>query len=98
MTDSTSLVITRADLADHLAASGALSKKTAFAALGDLIDIIARHLQADCVIYLKGLGRFEVIATTERPGRNPRTGEPTVIPAGRRVKFKPSKHLLKEAP
>lgn len=98
MTESTPLVITRADLADHLAASGALSKKTAHAALGDLIDCIAHHLQADRTIHLKGLGRFEVIATAERPGRNPRTGAPTVIPAGRRVKFKPSRRLLQEAP
>ena len=98
MTESTHPVITRADLAADLAASGALSKKTAFAALGDLIDLIARHLQADRTIHLKGLGRFEVIATAERPGRNPRTSAPTVIPAGRRVKFKPSKRLLKEAP
>lgn len=98
MTKATPLVITRADLADFLAETGALSKKTAFAALGDLIDLIARHLQADCTIHLKGLGRFEVVATTERPGRNPRTGEAMTIPAGRRVKFKPSKHLLKEAP
>lgn len=98
MTEATPLVITRADLADHLAATGALSKKTAFAALGDLIDLMARHLRVGCTIHLKGLGRFEVIATAERPGRNPRTGEPAIIPAGRRVKFRPSARLLKEAP
>ena len=35
-----------------------------------------------------------MIPAAERAGRNLKTGEPCVIPAGRRVKFKPSKLVL----
>lgn len=98
MTDPTPPIITRADLAEHLVATGAMTKKTALNALGDLIDVMSRYLRAGASIYLKGLGRLEVVATPERPCRNPRTGEPFVVPARRRVKFKPSKLLLLPPP
>ena len=90
--------ITRADLAEHLVATGAMTRKTAVNAIGDLIAAIAHHLCTGAAIHLKGLGRFEIVATAERPGRNPKTGVPAVIPAGRRVKFKPSKRLLRPPP
>ncbi len=35
-----------------------------------------------------GLGTFEVRATKEKVGRNPKTGESIKIPAGRKVVFK----------
>ena len=96
MTDRTT-IITRAEVAGHLVATGAMTKKTALAALGDLIDVMAHHLRQGAAIHLKGLGRFETVATAERLGRNFKTGDPVVVAAGRRVKFKPSKRLLKEA-
>ena len=42
------------------------------------------------------IGTFDAIETKPRIGRNPQTGEPVDIPAGRRVRFKPSSRL-KEA-
>lgn len=98
MTDPCRETITRADLAEHLFATGAMTRKTARNAIGDLIDAMAHHLRAGSIIALQGLGRFEVVAVAERTGRNIKTGEPCIIPAGRRVKFRPSKHLLQEAP
>ena len=98
MTDPATPPITRAILAEHLFATGAMTRKTAANAIGDLIDAIAHHLRAGAAIPLRGLGRLEVIATAERLGRNPRTGVPAVIPAGRRIKFRPSKHLLLPPP
>lgn len=35
-----------------------------------------------------------VVDTPARTGRNPQTGEPVEVPAGRKVKFKPSKSLM----
>jgi nucleoid DNA-binding protein len=40
-----------------------------------------------------GLGTFEVRATKEKMGRNPKTGEKIQIPAGRKVVFKAAKGL-----
>ena len=45
-------------------------------------------------IEIRGFGTFSVTETKARNGRNPRTGQPVKIPAGRRVRFKPSKTLL----
>lgn len=42
---------------------------------------------------LYGVGNFKVKDTPERTGRNPRTGEPITIPAGKKVSFKVSKKL-----
>lgn len=97
MTQSLHPVIIHADLAADLAAVGALDKKTARAVIDDLFVAMAGHLNAGAIVHLRGFGRFEVVAVAARPGRNPKTGEPTVIPAQRRVKFRPSKQLLKEA-
>lgn len=59
-----------------------------------LIDTIAAALKRGEQVQLKGFGSFSVVQTRPRTGRNPRTGEPVAIPAGRRVRFKPSKSLL----
>lgn len=45
----------------------------------------------DVVIY--GFGTFTVKPTDARTGRNPQTGEPMDIPAGKRVKFNLAKAL-----
>jgi DNA-binding protein HU-beta len=58
-----------------------------FAAIGDA-------LKGGETVELKGFGSFSVVETKARSGRNPRTGKPIAIPAGRKVRFKPSKSLL----
>ncbi|MBO4311865.1 MAG: HU family DNA-binding protein [Desulfovibrionaceae bacterium] len=40
-----------------------------------------------------GLGSFKIVETAERKGVNPRTGGPIVIPAGKKVRFVPSRSL-----
>jgi DNA-binding protein HU-beta len=44
-------------------------------------------------VAITGFGVFEVVARAERMGRNPQTGEPIRIAAGRAVRFKPGKNL-----
>lgn len=94
MTD-TDKTITRADLARELHLLGYGSKAQAHRLIGGLIDLIPIALQRGHTIHLKGLGRFEGVETAARTGRNPRTGEPHLIPAGRRVKFSASRSLRK---
>lgn len=45
-------------------------------------------------IELRGFCTLKTKATAPRKGRNPRTGEEHLIPAGRKVHFKPSRSLL----
>lgn len=51
-----------------------------------VIDGIAK----DGRFAVHGLGTFTVVDTEARIGRNPQTGEPIDIPAGKRIKFKAS--------
>ncbi len=83
-------VLTRSDLATLLHNAGHGSKTQARAAVDTLFDGIACHLAHGVPVRIKGLGRFEVVATARRQGRNPNTQEPHDIPAGRRVRFYPS--------
>jgi DNA-binding protein HU-beta len=64
-------------------------------AVDALVATIAEALRGGETIELKGFGRFSVVDTPVRSGRNPRSGKPIRIAAGRRVRFKPSKSLLR---
>ena len=44
-------------------------------------------------LLLRGLGTFRVVDHAESRARNPRTGESVVIPAHKRVKFRPVRGL-----
>lgn len=89
--------LTRADLVQRLASSGYCGTKThAKAAVDVLFACIKDALNKGYLFAVQEFGQFEVIETAERQGRNPKTGEAKVIPAGRRIKFRPSKHLLRK--
>lgn len=64
------------------------------AAADALFATLAEALRRGERIEIRGFGTFSVTETKARNGRNPRTGQPVKIPAGRRVRFKPSKTLL----
>ena len=84
----------------HLAASLAenheMPKKQSEAMLGDLVDLITKHLKKGDRIRLVGLGVLQVRKRAARMGRNPATGEPIQIKASKKVAFRASKEL-KEA-
>jgi DNA-binding protein HU-beta len=42
-------------------------------------------------VTIRNFGRFMVVATKERPVRNPLTGEALTLPAGKRFKFRAKK-------
>lgn len=87
--------IDRNELADRLIrAEKYPSRRAALAAVDDVIRVIGECLTAGETVHIKRFGRFSVADTPERMGRSPKTGEPIAIPAGRRVRFKPSKALL----
>ena len=64
-----------------------------------LIGFISHVEKALCAgdkVQLTGSGSFEVKERAERTGRNPKTNEPIVIPAGKMPVFKAGK-VLKDA-
>lgn len=50
---------------------------------------------ADEAMVLQNFGTFRAVWQTERPGRNPKTGEPKTIPSRYTVKFRPGNAFLK---
>ena len=84
----------------HLAASLAegheMPKKQAEAMLGDLVNLVTKHLKKGDRIRLVGLGVLQVRKRAARMGRNPATGEPIQIKASKKVAFRAAKEL-KEA-
>ena len=83
-------------LAAALAESHEMPKKQSEAILGDLVDLITKHLKKGDRIRLVGLGVLVVRKRAARMGRNPATGEPIQIKASKKVAFRASKEL-KEA-
>jgi len=82
------MALTKADMAKSLFNAIGLNKKEA----RELVDLFFQELEA-CLadgeqIRLSGFGNFDLRDKSERPGRNPRTGEEVLIPARRVVTFR----------
>jgi DNA-binding protein HU-beta len=70
-----------------------VSKKDVEAVLKVAGDVIADALVESGEAVLPGLGKLVIGQRAARTGRNPKTGEPVEIPAGKTVKFKAAKAL-----
>ena len=88
--------VTLKHLAANLSESHELSKKQSEAILGDLVNLLTKHLKKGDRIRLVGLGVLQVRKRAARMGRNPATGEPIQIKASKKVAFRAAKEL-KEA-
>jgi nucleoid DNA-binding protein len=61
-----------------------------------ILSEIVSALNRDEAVEIRGVGRWVVKQQKAKMGRNPKNGLPVEIPAKRKVKFKPSKILLKK--
>ncbi|WP_192242927.1 HU family DNA-binding protein [Mesorhizobium silamurunense] len=84
---------TKSDIAAAVADKTGSSKAAALEAIDAALDHIASTLAGGERVHLGGFGIFSVKPTKARKGRNPSTGEPVDIPAGRALKFKPAAEL-----
>ena len=64
-------------------------------AADDLIGAILKDMKKEGGFTLPSFGTFRVVKTKARKARNPRTGEPIKVKAGRTVRFKASPNLKK---
>ena len=88
--------MTKAELVSKLSERNSLSKKKAEEVLKDVFTLISEALDKGERVHIPHFGTFTVKERAERKGRNPRTGEPMVIPARKTVVFKASKNLKTE--
>jgi DNA-binding protein HU-beta len=80
-------------LAATLAGDHEMPKKQAEGILGDLVNLVTKHLKKGDRVRLVGLGVLVVRKRAARMGRNPATGEPIQIKASKKVAFRAAKEL-----
>ncbi len=87
------MALTRADMVERLFKEIGLNKKEA----RELVHLFFQELEASLAVgeqvKLSGFGNFDLRDKSERPGRNPKTGEDIPIPARRVVTFRPGQKL-----
>jgi integration host factor subunit alpha len=85
--------LTKADLADILFDELGLNKREAKEVVELFFEEIRQALESNQQVKLSGFGNFDLRNKSERPGRNPKTGEEIPISARRVVTFKPGQKL-----
>lgn len=85
--------VTLKHLAATLAEEHQMTKRAGEALLGDLVELITKHLKKGERIRISGFGILQVRKRAARMGRNPATGEAIKIKASKKVAFRPSKEL-----
>ena len=86
----------KTDLVNVVADATQVSKKDVDKVVAATFEAITEALKAGDKVQLIGFGTFEVKATAEREGRNPKTGEAIKIAAAKKPSFSASKVLKDE--
>jgi integration host factor subunit alpha len=89
--------LTRAEIAKTLQERLSLSRKDGAAILESFLDLVMDCLAEGKALSILKLGRFEVRIAAPRPGRNPHTGEATLVPSRARPCFYMSGALRERA-
>ena len=89
------MTVTKQDLFHHLLDTMGLTAKECAALVNSLFDTIRTTLAYGEDVKLSGFGKFTLRDKRPRPGRNPMTGEPSLIAARRVVTFSASMNLRK---
>ena len=84
------MTLTKAELADLLYEQVGLNKREAKDMVEAFFEEVRIALEAGDSVKLSGFGNFELRKKSERPGRNPKTGEEIPITARRVVTLKAS--------
>jgi integration host factor subunit alpha len=85
--------LSKAMLVDTLCDQAMLSKSDAKAFVEQFFEAIRQSLSQGESVKLSGFGNFILRDKSERPGRNPKTGEVIPVVARRVVTFKPGLKL-----
>ena len=85
--------LTKADLAEKLYEELGLNKREAKEIVEVFFEEIRTSLAQNKNVKLSGFGNFDLRDKSQRPGRNPKTGEEIPITARRVVTFRPGQKL-----
>ncbi|MCK5771815.1 integration host factor subunit alpha [Algiphilus sp.] len=87
------MALTKAELAEALHDHVGLNKREAKEIVDLFFDTLSETLANGESVRLSGFGNFELRDKSQRPGRNPKTGEEIPISARRVVTFRPGQKL-----
>ncbi len=87
------MALTKAEVAEHLFEKVGLSKRDAKEMVEIFFEEIRETLESGEQVKLSGFGNFDLRQKSERPGRNPKTGEDIPILARKVVTFRPGQKL-----
>jgi integration host factor subunit alpha len=87
------MALTKAEIAAHLSQEVGLSKRDAKEFVESFFEEIKATLANGDPVKISGFGGFELKDKSERPGRNPKTGEDIPIAARRVVTFRAGQKL-----
>ena len=87
------MALTKAEVAEHLFEKVGLSKRDAKEMVEIFFEEIRETLERGEQVKLSGFGNFDLRQKSERPGRNPKTGEDIPISARKVVTFRPGQKL-----
>jgi integration host factor subunit alpha len=87
------MALTKADIAEHLFNGIGLTKREAKEIVELFFQQLCTALENGQQIKVSGFGNFELHDKSERPGRNPKTGESIPVSARRVVTFRSGQKL-----
>ena len=87
------MALTKAEVAEHLFEKVGLSKRDAKDMVEVFFEEVRETLEAGEQVKLSGFGNFDLRVKSERPGRNPKTGEDIPTSARKVVTFRPGQKL-----
>ncbi|ALP42652.1 integration host factor subunit alpha [Aeromonas schubertii] len=87
------MALTKADIAEHLFTQLGVSKREAKELVEAFFEEIRQALERGEQVKISGFGNFDLRGKSQRPGRNPKTGEDIPITARRVVTFRPGQKL-----
>lgn len=85
--------LTKADIAERLFSDLGINKREAKEFTEVFFEEIRTLLESGHHVKLSGFGNFYLRDKSERPGRNPKTGESIPVTARRVVTFRPGQKL-----
>ncbi|MBN9288650.1 MAG: integration host factor subunit alpha [Gammaproteobacteria bacterium 39-13] len=87
------MALTKAEISEALAESLGMNKRDAKEMVELLFEEVRQALEKGESVKISGFGNFDLRDKSERPGRNPKTGQDIPISARRVVTFKPGQKL-----
>ena len=85
--------LTKAEMAEKLFEELGLNKREAKEVVELFFEEVRTSLEENEHVKLSGFGNFDLRDKSQRPGRNPKTGEEIPITARRVVTFRPGQKL-----